>query len=183
MRLFTAIDLPAELVATLDRVIATLRPSARLKWSDASNLHITLKFIGEWREQRLDELNVVLRELPKYPPIPVHVRKLGFFPNPHSPRVFWAGIEAASDLGALARDTDRALAAMGVASEQRAYSPHLTLGRIKERVPMQPLRESIAGLTSLDFGSFIADRFYLYHSRLSPSGSVYTKLAEFPLSG
>jgi len=183
MRLFTGIDLPAELVANLERLIDKLRPSARLKWSNAANLHITLKFIGEWPEQRLEELKAVLRQIPTFPPIPVHVHKLGFFPNPRAPRVFWAGIEAGSDLPALARDVDRALAALGIASEQRAYSPHLTLARVKDRVPMQALRENVAGLGSLEFGNFVADRFYLYVSRLSPLGSVYTKLAEFPLSG
>jgi 2'-5' RNA ligase len=56
------------------------------------------------------------------------------------------------------------------------------LARIKERVPLQKLGEAIAALPSLDFGGFSADRFFLYQSRPGPAGSVYTKLAEFPLS-
>ena len=75
--------------------------------------------------------------------IPVHIRKVGFFPNPHSPRIFWCGIEAPG-LAELAADTDRATAALGIAPEKRAYSPHLTLARIKERLDLQPLREAIA---------------------------------------
>jgi 2'-5' RNA ligase len=66
--------------------------------------------------------------------------------------------------------------------ESRAFSPHLTLARIKERLNLQPLRESIAALPSLDFGQFVADRFFLYQSRLGPKGSVYTKLAECKFS-
>jgi len=57
------------------------------------------------------------------------------------------------------------------------------LARIKAPVPLQELRETIAALPSPDFGSFTADRFFLYQSRPSPAGSVYTKLAEFPLAG
>jgi 2'-5' RNA ligase len=91
-------------------------------------------------------------------------------------------VEAAPDLAALAAETDRALDPLGLPPEGRPFSPHLTLARIKEPVPLQSLREAIAALPSLDFGSFTAASFFLYHSRPGPSGSVYTKLAEFPLS-
>jgi 2'-5' RNA ligase len=182
MRLFTGLDLPAEVIQSLDRLIAQLRPTARIKWSPPANLHVTTRFIGEWPESRLPELQAALAALPGYPPIPIHVRNLGFFPNPHSPRVFWAAVEAAPDLAALAAETDRALDPLGLPPEGRPFSPHLTLARIKEPVPLQSLREAIAALPSLDFGSFTAASFFLYHSRPGPSGSVYTKLAEFPLS-
>lgn len=181
MRLFTGLDLPPEVVANLDRLISRLRPAAAIHWSPPQNLHITTKFIGEWPEERLEELKAALNAVTARQPIPVHIRRVGFFPNPHAPRVFWCGIEAPG-LEDLAVATDRATAALGVASEKRAFSPHLTLARIKERINLQPLRELIAGLASLDFGEFTADRFFLYHSRLSPSGSVYTKLAEWKFS-
>ena len=77
---------------------------------------------------------------------------------------------------------DGATAALGIAREARAFSPHLTLARIKEKLNLQPLREAVVGLPSLDFGRFQAASFFLYESTLRPSGSVYTKLAEFPLS-
>jgi RNA 2',3'-cyclic 3'-phosphodiesterase len=181
MRLFTGLDLPHQVVASLDQLISRLRPAARIHWSPPQNLHITTKFIGEWPEERLDELKAALAAVTVRPPIPVHIRRVGFFPNPHAPRVFWCGIEAPG-LEDLAAATDRATAALGIASETRAFSPHLTLARIKERINLQPLRELIAGLPPLDFGQFTADRFFLYHSRLSPSGSVYTKLAEWKFS-
>jgi len=183
MRLFTGLDLPPEVVSALDALLDRLRPAARLKWSPPANLHVTTRFIGEWPDQRLPDLRAALAGLPIHPSIPIHVRKLGFFPNPHSPRVFWAGVEAPPDLAALASETDRALEPLGIKPEGRPFSPHLTLARIKEPVPLQKLREAIAALPSLDFGSFTADRFFLYQSRLSPTGSVYTKLAEYPLAG
>jgi RNA 2',3'-cyclic 3'-phosphodiesterase len=181
MRLFTGLDLPAEVVRNLENLLEELRPAARIQWSPPANLHITTKFIGEWPEERLDELKAALAALPGRAAIPLHIHNVGFFPNPHSPRIFWCGIEAPG-LAELAGDTDRATAALGIESEKRAYSPHLTLARIKEKVNLQPLRERIAARASLDFGSFEAEGFFLYRSQLRPSGSVYTKLAEFPLS-
>jgi 2'-5' RNA ligase len=177
MRLFIAIDLPPDVTSRLDALIAKLRPLAHIAWSPASNLHITTKFIGEWPEERLGELAAALAGLGSRPPIPIRVRGLGFFPNRKSPRVFWAGVEAPAELSALARDTDAALAKLGVAAESRAYSPHLTLARIKQAAPARTL-----GLQQPDFGSFVADRFYLYLSKPGRSGSVYTKLSEFPFT-
>ena len=77
---------------------------------------------------------------------------------------------------------DRATSALGIPAETRAFSPHLTLARIKERLDLQPLREAIVALPSLDFGAFEVNRFFLYQSKLQRGGSVYTKLAEFPFS-
>jgi 2'-5' RNA ligase len=181
MRLFTGLDLPDEVVRTLRKLLDDLQPTARINWSPPENLHITTKFIGEWPEGRLDELKGALAALRPRGPIPVHIQKVGFFPNPHAPRVFWCGIDAPG-LDALAADTDRATTALGIPAENRPFSPHLTLARIKERLNLQPLREAVAALPSLDFGQFVVDRFFLYQSRLSPKGSVYTKLAECKFS-
>jgi 2'-5' RNA ligase len=183
MRLFVALDLPPATVRLLEELQRSLRPLARIRWSPAGNLHITTKFIGEWPEARLDELKTALAGIPPRGRIAIRVGGLGFFPNPRAPRVFWCGIEEdACGLAELAAATDRATAALGVPAETRPFSPHLTLARIKERLDLGPLHRAIAGLQSLDFGAFDADSFFLYHSQLRPAGSVYTKLAEFPLS-
>ncbi|PWU07098.1 MAG: RNA 2',3'-cyclic phosphodiesterase [Terriglobia bacterium] len=181
MRLFVGLDLPAAVVSNLEELLDRLRPTAAINWSPPENLHITTKFIGEWPEDRLEELKTALAAIPPRAEIPVHIRKIGFFPNPHSPRVFWCGIEAPG-LEALAAATDQATSALGVPAETRAFSPHLTLARIKERLNLQPLREAIAATPSLEFGSFTAAGFFLYRSQPSRTGSVYTKLAEFPFS-
>src|ERR1700691_4454744 len=182
MRLFTGLDLPSKVVRSLDALLDRLRPTARIKWSPPANLHITTRFIGEWPEDRLPDLRAALAGLPSRSSIPIHIRNLGFFPNPYSPRIFWAGVEASPDLATLASETDRALDPLGLKPEGRPFSPHLTLARIKEPVPLQQLRETIAALPPLDFGSFSADRFFLYQSQPGPAGSIYTKLAEFPLA-
>jgi 2'-5' RNA ligase len=181
MRLFIGLDLPREVVGSLERLLERLRPAARINWSPPSNLHITTKFIGQWPEERLAELEMALGGLPSREAMEVQIHRVGFFPNPHSPRSFWCGVESPG-LAGLAADTDRAVSALGIASETRDFSAHLTLGRIKERPNLQALREAVAALPSLDFGRFEARSFFLYQSTLRPAGSVYTKLAEFPLS-
>jgi 2'-5' RNA ligase len=180
IRLFAALDLPPDIIRNLEALLATLRRTARIAWSPPANLHITTKFIGWWPDERLEEIQTVLAGVPRRGPIALDIRGLGFFPNPRMPRVFWCGIEAAG-LERLAADTDRATAALGVESEKRPFSPHLTLARIKERVDLRPLQDAIAALPSLEFGHYEARSFFLYRSVPGPKGSVYTKLAEYPL--
>jgi 2'-5' RNA ligase len=181
MRLFIALDLPQEVVRNLESFVARLKPSARIHWSPPANLHITTKFIGEFAESGLVELRAALAAMPERPPIEVTVAKVGFFPNARSPRVFWCGIEAPG-LEALAAHTDAATSSVGVTREERPFSPHLTLARIKERLDLSRLQSALAAAPSLDFGRFTARSFFLYRSQLRPTGSVYTKLAEFPFS-
>jgi 2'-5' RNA ligase len=182
MRLFTGIELPAEIAETLTRLIDGLRPVAHLKWTPAYNLHLTTKFIGEWPEGRLPELVQQLEGLKHRPVIPILIQGIGWFPNPHNPRVLWTGVKAGPELAQLAKDTDEATAPLGIPRETRAYSPHLTLARIQDAVPLSKIRQTIAELPSVDFGSFVADRFHLYLSKPGPSGSIYTKLADIPLT-
>jgi RNA 2',3'-cyclic 3'-phosphodiesterase len=182
MRLFTAVDLPEDVRGRLERLLSHLRPTAHLKWSPVYNLHITMKFIGEWPVQDLEKLERALRALPRRSAISIDVKGLGWYPNPHYPRVFWAGAHGGPDLERLARDLDAALEPLGIAVEDREFAPHLTLARIKRPVPLQSLRQAVADLDSVDFGAFQATRFDLYRSQPGPAGSVYTKLSEYPFT-
>jgi RNA 2',3'-cyclic 3'-phosphodiesterase len=180
MRLFTGIDPQDEVRERLERLLVHLRPCAHLKWSAVYNLHVTLKFIGEWPEGKLPQLEAALRTVAPRQPIQADVKGLGWFPNPHYPRVFWVAVDAGDALASLVKDIDAATAPLGIAAENRAFNAHLTLARIKEPAPLQTLRTAIAQLESVDFGSFAVDRFYLYLSEAGPAGSIYTKLSEYP---
>jgi 2'-5' RNA ligase len=180
MRLFTALDVPADVAGNLEDLLRRLRPTARIHWSPPANLHVTLKFIGEFPEARLAELKTALAAIAGHGPVAVHLRNVGFFPNARAPRTFWCGLDAPK-LASLAADIDQATAALDIPQESRPFSPHLTLARIKDRVDLNGLGRAISGLPSIDFGEFEASSFFLYESQLRPSGSVYTKLAEFPL--
>ena len=181
MRLFAGIQLSKEVEENLTRLLDLLRPTAHLKWTPPYNLHLTTKFIGERPESQVPEIIERLKPLAKRAALPIAIEGIGWFPNPHNPRVLWAGVKADVSLGELAADMDEALAGLGVERETKKYSPHLTLARIKDAVPLAPVRQTIAQLPSVDFGSFSADRFYLYLSTPGPSGSIYTHLTEFPL--
>ena len=171
MRLFTGLDLPAHVAAAIEKLLETLRPMARLRWTPVENLHVTTKFIGEWPEARLEEMKAALSDVPGRASISVAIRGLEL-----KPRLFWAKVHAPA-LADLARDIDTAAAKLGIAPEQRAFNPHLTLARIGK-----PVRFDISRVAAADFGSFEADRFFLYLSKPGSGGSVYSKLAEFPFA-
>ena len=180
MRLFIGLDLPGHVTAELDSLIAQLRPLAPLmRWSPAANLHVTAKFIGEWPAGRLDELTAALAAVRAPSPFPVKLSGLGWFPNPHRPRIFWANVKAPPELSGLAAAIETQLAELGVAKEDRPYTAHLTLARIGDATnqDLAAVRRAIALLPSTGFGEFQAAAFHLY---LSESGR-YSKLASFPL--
>jgi 2'-5' RNA ligase len=181
MRLFTGIAIPSNVLDNLERVLDELRPLAPLKWSPVENLHITTKFIGQYSEQRLPELKQALAELVPPPEFAITLARFGYFPNPHHPKTFFAGVQAGAALAELATKIENALVPLGVPREDRTYSPHLTLARIKNE-NIRELREHIAKMTTFDFGTFQASEFHLYLSEPAPRGSVYTRLASCPLS-
>lgn len=194
MRLFIALDIDEVIrqrIARFVEGISGFEPEAR--WTRAESLHVTLKFIGEQPDSAVDGIRRELEIL--HPGLgQIQFRGYGFFPTVKSPRVFWVGIEAGSELPALAAAIDRSLASLGIAREDRTFSPHLTLARSaggsgsprwrKGDGPSRTfdhLQEKLAALPSPEFGTMTPREFFLYQSQLSPKGSRYTKLAGFPL--
>ena len=179
MRLFTAIDLPQGILLRLERLVAALRPEALINWSPLDNLHITTKFIGAWPEGRIDELDEVLAEVAPRPPFEVEIRQLGWFPNERSPRVLWAGVHGGAALSSLASETEKSLTLLGVPAEDREFSPHLTLARIKNPVPLRGLRQKVDELQPAPVGKFLVSQFTLFRSDPGSNASVYRKLREY----
>jgi 2'-5' RNA ligase len=182
MRLFCGFSLAYEVRRNLELLLEYLRPQADIQWSPPDNLHITTKFIGDWADDRVDEVREALAGIPAPGPMRIAIRGLGWFPNPHAPRVLFAGVEAPPELLGLHAAADVRLAAIGVKAESKPYHPHLTLARVKSPGGLAPLRQAIAGLPAADFGGFTAEKHLLYRSRLTPAGSKYSVIAEFPLS-
>lgn len=182
MRLFCGLALSYQVRRNIELLLEHLRPQASISWSPSANLHITTKFIGEWPEDDLPRLVEKLRELPPPGEMEVTVRGLGWFPNPHQPRVFFAGVAAPQELAMLHSDVDRTLATIGVKPGTKPYNPHLTLARIKDKPDLAALRRSVAELPSADFGKFTASKHLLFRSQLKPTGSVYSVISEFPLT-
>ena len=180
MRLFVALDIPEDVRAAVAAFVEKLRPLCRAAhWVRIENAHVTLKFIGEVSLGKFEEIKKALTHIRLDAPIYMIFRGTGFFPSQRRPRVFWAGIEAGSELAALAGTVEATLENLGIEKEERAFSPHLTLARMESPKNLQALRQAIAAADSLDFGSDIASEFYLYQSVLKRSGAEYTRLATY----
>jgi RNA 2',3'-cyclic 3'-phosphodiesterase len=179
MRLFTAIDLPSDVLIRLERLTAALRPEAFINWSPLDNLHLTIKFIGQWPESRVEELDRALTSLVPRKPFQAEVKDLGWFPDGRSPRILWAGVQGGDQLLNLARETEERLAALGIPKEERIFSPHLTLARITHAVPLGPLRRKVRELESASFGSFPVAQFALFRSDPGSNSSIYRKLRDY----
>jgi len=179
MRIFTAIDLPSPVLLRLERLLSALRPEAQIKWSPLDNLHITTKFIGEWPETRLEELTNALASLAPCEPFAVELKNLGWFPNSRSPRVLWVGVHGGKALAELTRRTEEKLEGLGVPKENREFSPHLTLARIKSPVSLSKLRQRVDEMKAAEFGEFPVSSFSLFRSDPGSNASIYRKLRDF----
>jgi 2'-5' RNA ligase len=178
LRLFAAIDIPHDVKTRLETLLDRLRPLAKLHWIPVEKLHITTKFIGEWPENRLDELKQALAAVTSPEPVEVAIRRVGWLPNPRSARILYAGVESTDTLTALAAATERAAAGAGVPAEQRMYRPHVTLARTRKPVPLDELKRALAEIELSAIGSYRASSFALYLS----AGGKYTRLQEFFLN-
>jgi RNA 2',3'-cyclic 3'-phosphodiesterase len=184
MRLFVALEIPAAVrdnLATLIKDLRNLEPKSR--WVRPENLHVTLKFIGQAPPDKLEAIRIALGGVRAVQAVELDFRGLGFFPNEKHPRVLWANMEASSNLKSLAADIDHALEILGVAREQRAFTPHLTLARFPSpRIP-EKLRNAIQQNIEREFGSLRTGEFHLIESKLKPSGAEYARLASFSFAG
>jgi RNA 2',3'-cyclic 3'-phosphodiesterase len=194
MRVFVGIDLDPEIRAKIARFIEGVQGFALdARWVRPESLHVTLKFIGEQKPERVDQIKGQLRKVAGAP-IEIHVSGYGSFPTAKAPRVFWVGIQAGAQLAELAGCIDVVVSELGIPREDRAFSPHLTLARAGggsgsprwrkgdgPNAVFSVLDKRLAAMSALDFGTMTAREFYLYQSQLSPGGSKYTKLERFPL--
>lgn len=191
MRLFVALDIDPPIRKRISDYVASLRTLVpNVKWVAPESLHVTLKFIGEFPEARIGELNRAFSTISGQH-FNLSFRNAGFF-TPRSPRIFWAGIEAGYELKALAAAVDQAVIPLGVAKEDRDFTPHLTLARTGSGRPqgaasdrnkprMVELKAHVEAMPPPDFGTMTAREFFLYQSKTAPEGAVYTKLERFPL--
>lgn len=180
MRLFVALDLNTKVIANLTELVRRLAPMAPIHWVHPRNMHVTLKYIGEWDEDRLDEVVDTLSRVRIQAKVKVPLAGLGFFPYPRSPRVFWVIAENTPPLRQLASNVDSRLSRLGIAPEVRPYVPHLTLGRLRGECDLTEMHEAIEELPTRDFGAIEPESFSLYGSSLTESGPIHRKIEEFP---
>jgi 2'-5' RNA ligase len=177
VRAFIAVFSPPEVRKEIHASARRLLSGYQVRWIKPENVHLTLKFLGNVREEALDSICAALSEVcAGYAPFDVGLMGLGAFPSPRRARILWAGVGLGSDrLRSLAADIDVGLALLGFESEKRPYTPHLTLGRIRGRPASLVLPPSTEG------PRFRAERVELMESTLTPEGSIYKTLKAFAL--
>ena len=180
LRLFVAATLPAEARDAIARVIQGLRAAdlTGVRLVDPDGVHLTLKFLGNVDSSRVPALTGALDAVGEgAAPFALHLRGVGVFPDRRSPRVLWAGVSGDTEvLAALARRVDDACANVGFAREQRPFSPHLTLARLRDRASADERQRAgtlLANIGPAPGESFAVEAFHLIRSTLTPSGPIY----------
>ena len=190
MRAFVAVDLSPDARQVLADAIRRLRAAAPrdLRWVDPPNIHLTLKFIAALGLQQVDPVLAAMgRAAGQIAPFELKLDSLGSFPNARQPRVLWAGVAGdLARLNALRDAVERQVSALGLPQEPQNFSPHLTLGRVREGVS-PAARARIAGALEAAVlapsAPWRVATVQLIRSTLTPGGSVYTSLGEVQLPG
>lgn len=180
MRLFVAMEIPTTVRQNLAALLESFRAITKEpRWVRSENLHVTLKFLGEVAEGKLDAVRGALGEVRSDQAVALEFRGLGFFPNEKHPRVFWAGMKASRNLKTLAGNIEGAVEKFHIPREKREFSPHLTLARFERPRLPEALRKTIADNQGCEFGSLRTNEFHLIQSKLKPTGAEYTTVATF----
>lgn len=176
MRLFIAIELPDEIKRPLGRLQIDI-PGAR--WVPAEQIHLTLAFLGEVDDDTVKRLTTELAKI-QAPGFELRFSGTGCFPDRRRPRVLWVGLEPEPLLSSLASQVRDAVLACGIPQEERPFSPHITLARLKfpaareaARFLDQPPDRRLPPVTVREF--------ILFRSSLTPRGAIHTPIRKFPL--
>jgi len=187
LRCFVALGLPESLRESVASYFAREgRGVPGVRWAAAAHLHLTLKFLGEVAADRLPELRAAVEApLADHGPFAVELRGAGAFPSVQRPRVVWVGLGAgAAEAKALAGSLERSLEPLGFAPEQREFTPHLTVGRVKAPAPDRAaLPRLIAAVCDRVWGETLAREVHLMRSELFPAGPIYSILHTTSLPG
>ena len=185
IRTFIACDIPNTIRKKIASFQSTLREyRADIKWVRPESIHITLKFLGDVEESKIQAVVQAVGQAAKSKvPFTTSIEGTGTFPNDRSPRILWIGIQEGADrLADLASRMEEAFFLLGFPKEKRSYSAHLTLGRVRS---LHRIQDTIRALHSTPFeaGSFRVDEIVVMKSDLQSTGAVYTPLHRIKLEG
>jgi 2'-5' RNA ligase len=192
IRAFIAVDLSAQartILADLQDDLKAVVPRHTVRWTTPHNIHLTLHFLGTRSPQEIKKVSAVIDEATSNQPgFSLTLARLGCFPNLARPRILWVGI--LGDTNALTRLqgdlAERLRGAIDFTPDSRSYSPHLTIGRVKNGIPSRHVKQlsqiiqaeqpRVGHLITLD-----VTEISLMESNLKPSGAVYTQLTRSQL--
>ena len=188
IRAFIALAISATAKSALKDVIQRLAVQAPsgVRWVDPASMHLTLKFLGNVEPGQVDRIiEAMARPAAGASPFSIHLSGLGMFPNERRPRVLWAGVRGGLDaLQQLREQIEETVSKLGFPRERRPFSPHLTLGRVREPVSSGLVRGISAAVTSTSLAPtepWLVNSVHLMRSTLAPGGAKYSALASVPL--
>jgi len=184
MRTFIAIEIPEPLKLHLDRSVSGLRSNLEdglIRWVRLESIHLTLKFLGEIEQEQAHTIHEILDQVAgRFSSFSLEIAGLGCFPNCTRPRIVWAGFKpAGGELLRLQSELEGRLEKIGFEREQRAYHPHLTLGRVGKGLSgsnMKLISRWAQEAQIESVGCFEADAISLILSVLHPNGATYSNL-------
>lgn len=180
MRLFLAVRLASELQKAIGAFIAQNAVKTKgVKWIDVGQAHFTLFFLGEQPAELVAEIDPLLQKTAtEQRSFQLSLGPGGVFPSWKAPRVLWLGVEKGrEELKALAAGVTAACMERGVPRPERAFTPHLTLGRVKKPPAVIDREALVRGVE----GEMEVAAFTLFSSELRPQGPLYRELATYPL--
>ncbi len=188
IRSFIAIELPGEVKQALARLQGRLREGSLtpVRWVDLGSIHLTLKFLGNIDTNITSKISAVLEEAARgVPPFKLEISRLGVFPNVRRVQVVWVGITGdVGSLGRLHKNIEAGLRPLGFAAESRSFTPHLTIGRVRDRARPEE-RQDLGRLIeriSVDTGCVLnVTTVHLMKSQLTREGPVYSRLGSVEL--
>ena len=188
LRAFIAVEIPSSLQNTIQESTASLHKTLGnelIRWVPPQNVHLTLKFLGDVSSPNLDLIKqMLIAETGQHLCFEMQMEGIGSFPNPRRPRVIWVGLRAPAALESLQRGIESASARLGYTSEEKTFSPHLTIGRVKQNLSAPEIQRVRVALEETKIGLLgivRVDAAHLFKSDLQPNGSVYTRLFSAPI--
>jgi 2'-5' RNA ligase len=189
-RVFAALELPPELqqqLARLQNELEAAVPPRSVRWVRSEGIHLTLRFYGDVEPERVPGIQAGLsRAAASTAPMALQVEGVGVFPNAARPTVIWAGVRGDTEpLQRLQAAVEKEAVALGFKPEERAYTPHLTLGRVNygwRPGDVRRLMEALALARSRPCGDFTPGHLSLMNTELRAGGSVYTQLSAASLA-
>jgi 2'-5' RNA ligase len=181
-----AIEIPRTILKKIEEVQDDLKSSrADVRWVNPEKIHLTLKFFGNIDESRIDPIvKSIERPTQTISPFSLKVRGVGAFPHLKNPRVIWMGlVDGKEVLVSFQKQLEKELEKIGFEPEERAFHPHLTLGRMKSSKAREELTGRMERHKEEEFGDFQVERVVLFKSDLKPTGPIYTPLREIRLGG
>lgn len=186
IRAFIAVDLSEAVRSTIAKLIRSLRSKIDgTKWVEPENLHLTLKFLGDIPINDLHRLIAAMtRAASQIEPFDLEFLGCGAFPQAEHPKTVWIGCDRGSeDLTRLAKAVEDEMFQLGFPRENRRFSPHLTIGRVKRdsKIADTSFADFFEEQKLRPFGSCGVDQLVLYSSELTRRGPIYDELAVVPL--